>query len=198
MSSWHISIKHVNENLTRHLQTFTGRSYRHQTQSLGHLWTQSSGGRSRGTLQGIRGYSAQQEGSAPGWLTVPNCSCTDYKMKQNLHSSPFHRKPATGGGGGRGRLILVTIHLLTSETSDAAYETAVAKSLIKNMKLLPLFTAASCFTPPGPSFFVLQVMKFFFQITWARMKGENPARNRDGLQLEPDQGEIQSTTLRAI
>lgn len=44
-----------------------------------------------------RGYSVQQEGRALGWFTVPNCSCTVYKMKQNLHSSPFHRKPVAGG-----------------------------------------------------------------------------------------------------
>lgn len=45
-----------------------------------------------------RGYSVQQEGRAPGWSTAPNRSCAEYKMKQNLHSSLFHRKPVAGRG----------------------------------------------------------------------------------------------------
>lgn len=151
-------MKCFNENLTQHLQTFTGKSKSHQIQSPGHLWTQRSAVRSSETLLAIsRGYSVQQEELRGDWLyqTVAALS-----IKRNRICIALHFAESLCGGVTR--LILVTIHLLTSETSDAAYKTAVAKSLIENMKLLPLLTAASCFTPPGPSFFVLQVMKFFF------------------------------------
>lgn len=98
-----------------------------------------------------------------GRLPEPDCSCSEYKMKENLHTGPFHREPAAGRGPGAGDLGACSPPDIRNLGCGA--RTAAEKSLSKNMKLLPLLTAASCLTPPGPSFFVQQVMKFFFQIT---------------------------------
>lgn len=53
---------------------------------------------------GSEGFSAQQEGRARGDFPEPDCSCSEDKMKENLHMCPFQRAGAgrgCGAGGGR-------------------------------------------------------------------------------------------------